>query len=331
MNSIEKNDSIEDNFTLNKSTHCKNTDALYKRANSKYFTLGVVMHLVNLDSPLRKRYWSSYYCASQLVQKGDKITSIYCRSRWCITCSRIRTAQAIGKYSEAFDSWGKEKYFVTLTIPNVKAEFLADAIDKMQKNFTNINRYFRERLKRPLIGIRKLEVTYNPQRDDYHPHYHIVVKGYESAVQIKEQWLIRYPDAKEYLQDIVECYGDKAKFELFKYVTKVISTKSVSNHKLPAGVSSSERRKIYINALDTIFIALDRRKTFETFGFKPNKVDISSKENVECDVTDEIYFWDWSKEFSDWLCDDTGVLLTGYVPPDNLKKLLENDVVLTPK
>ena len=65
-------------------------------------------------------------------------------------------------------------YFTTLTIKNVKAENLAETIEKMLKDISNIIRVLRERKKINISGIRKIEITYNAKMDTYHPHFHIL-------------------------------------------------------------------------------------------------------------------------------------------------------------
>ena len=71
------------------------------------------------------------------------------------------------------DEHDKAFIFVTLTAPNVKGENLKDEITKYNKSFKKLV----ERIEIAKISkgyIRKLEVTYNKERDDYHPHFHCI-------------------------------------------------------------------------------------------------------------------------------------------------------------
>lgn len=324
---IEINNTINNDFGLNAYTKIGDSSALLKRARAKYFTFGLMFNMINLDSELKESYWNTYYCASELVQEGNKITSKYCKNRWCLVCNRIRTAVNIKKYSEEIRSWGDERFFITLTIPNVKAEFLRGTIDDMLRNFYLIRRVIQERRGLKFLGIRKLECTYNPERDDYHPHFHCIVKGKEVAEMLQVEWLKRYPEAEEFCQDVRQ--GDEGSMmELFKYFTKVISSRAGKN-KGGNKVSIEFRRKIYVNALDNIFCSIRGRRTFQNFGFKAKNIDEEKIETVEVDkICDKIQYYNWEKELHDWINVDTGELLTGYKPTEAMEKLLNEGIVI---
>lgn len=295
---------------------------LFKKARKKYFTNSTTNHLRKLNSPLKKGYISSYYCAGTLTQSGNKITTTYCKNRWCMVCNSIKTAQTTAKYEDELFSWGDDKYFVTLTIPNVKDDVLRITLMKMQKNFSNILRVLRERKKIDVKGIRKLECTYNPYRDDYHPHFHCIVKSKASAELIRSEWLKRYPEAELFCQDVRQC-DEKSMKELFKYFTKIISDKKSKSNK---EYSIEEKKKIYPNALDNIFQAIYGMRTFQNFGFKSKNIDKNEGETIETiEISEEIQLFQWENELTDWLNMNTGELLTGYVPSEKLKKIL-NDV-----
>ena len=72
--------------------------------------------------------------------------------------------------------------FVTLTIENVRGEVLRDTIDELNKAFTYITAKSRtfapaKKLKENLLGYMKAEeITYNADRDDFHPHIHAILE-----------------------------------------------------------------------------------------------------------------------------------------------------------
>jgi pseudouridine synthase len=81
--------------------------------------------------------------------------------------------------------------FVTLTVPNVPAAELRSEIRRMISEFRKIQE-LRRKQKKPLIrGIRKLEVTYNPDLQNFHPHFHFIVEGESAANELIEDWLDR--------------------------------------------------------------------------------------------------------------------------------------------
>jgi plasmid rolling circle replication initiator protein Rep len=321
---VENSDILNDDFKLNSSTDLSAKNTLLKRARAKYFTLGLIFGLVDLDSLLKKSYWNTFHCAEELVQDGSKITSRYCKNRWCLVCNRIRTAISILKYSDEIKSWDKDSFFVTLTIPNVPAALLGETIGKMLRDFSNIVRVIRTRRKLDFIGIRKLECTYNPNENTYHPHYHCIINGKKVADRLKKEWLKRYPLAEEFLQDIREADGNSL-MEFFKYFTKVISTKSRKNNKNGLNAPVEYRRKIYIHALDVIFIAMHNRRTYQNYGFKAKNIDEDSEGVIElAENNNEISYFKWEKELHDWLNIASGEILTGFEPSEAVKQLLDD-------
>lgn len=62
----------------------------------------------------------------------------------------------------------------TTTVKNVVGEKLGEELTNLTKSFDRLFR--RAKVKKAVIGyLRAIEVTYNAERDDYHPHIHIVV------------------------------------------------------------------------------------------------------------------------------------------------------------
>lgn len=64
--------------------------------------------------------------------------------------------------------------FLTLTVPNVSGSELSDAIDHLIASHHRLFR--RKQVKQAVKGtFRALEITYNTERDDYHPHLHVLL------------------------------------------------------------------------------------------------------------------------------------------------------------
>ena len=121
-----------------------------------------------------------------------------------------------------------EFIFVTLTSPNVTAERLEEEIRDYAKAFKRFSEL--KAFDNMNVGyIRKLELTYNADRDDYNPHYHLIVcikKSYfKSRDYIKQaDWLTMWRQAKRD-ENITNVYvekvkSDKAYLEISKYVAK---------------------------------------------------------------------------------------------------------------
>ena len=154
-----------------------------------------------------------------------------------------------------------------------------------------------------LKGIRKLEVTYNPERNDFHPHYHIILNSRENAAFLYRYWLKEYNSlyfssvwgksafkAQEFRKA-----DDKSVRELFKYFTKVISGKRKGE------------RMIYADAMDVMFNAVMGKRVFQNFGFKAKEAALSEEELQkaleEAKEEKEAYAvaeYEWNQEKGDW-------------------------------
>ncbi len=101
--------------------------------------------------------------------------SWFCRNRLCPMCIKRRSLRQYAEACRLVEAMpGGTWLHLVLTIPNVPFTELGDAIGRMNKASSQ---FFREPIiKRAFRGIlRVLEVTYNPNRDDWHPHFHCLV------------------------------------------------------------------------------------------------------------------------------------------------------------
>jgi len=284
---------------------------LIKKARAKFMTRGLVIALAGLKGDLTKSYWNTYHCNSILHQVGKKLSSLYCNNRWCAVCNRVRTAKLINGYLPQIKQM-KEKYFVTLTIPNVPESQLSFFINDMTKVFAYITDHcFRRIEKQKFVGLRKLECTYNEERNDYHPHFHVLCFSEYQAQTLVDYWLQFYSDAVSIAQDIRPANDDSV-MELFKYFTKT-------------AVKDKKTNKISVNAkmLDVIFRAMVGRRVFQNYGgFKKVSEDIDDIYAVE--VTDLVYKNDlWIWDDCDWI-NNSNEKLTEYDPNESFRELVKS-------
>lgn len=279
---------------------------LKKRAVAKYLTNETCLPLADLDSELKKSYWNTFHCSSQLIQNGKKITGKYCNNRWCIVCNRIRTAKLIKGYLPAIKNEIVSPFFVTLTVPNVGGADLKATVRQMIVSFRRISDVFRHK-RRELRGIRKIECTYNARENSFHPHFHFLIDGREAADELVSAWLRVYPEAVRQAQDIRP--ADEGSFiELFKYTTKLVTKSDIAREGGKAEIN------IYPEALDIIFKALYRIRTFQPFGGiskVPASEDVEEIQSEEFDDLSALTvdIWGWVQPISDWVSAD-GELLT---------------------
>jgi hypothetical protein len=195
---------------------------------------------------------------------------------------------------------GRQLQFVTLTLPNVKAEELRYTCEYITKEASNIIRVFRERRKININGVRKLEVTYNNKTDTYHPHLHFVVDT--SGEELVQEWLKRVPTANKKGQDC-QIATQGSLNELFKYTTKIIG------HKKGEYI-------VYTRALDNIMLSLQKKRCFQPFG-DVRKVSEEVEDELKVQVYDiqEYEFMEWVWDDCDWVNKHKSTL-TGYISPD---------------
>jgi plasmid rolling circle replication initiator protein Rep len=301
----------------------KNSDlsTYRKRAKAKFAQNNLMRVMAKLNSPLKEKYEETQFCSYSLIQSGNTFTARYCKQRWCRICNRIRTGKLMTGYSDAIQAM-QQPQFVTLTVPNVPGKILRETIKAMTATIQKIQD-LRRKNKQPLLkAIRKLECTFNPDRNDYHPHLHLIIENKQQAEELKLAWMERNPKALEYLQDIRPAHNP---IELFKYFAKLTS-KSSKDIKMYKGKKLVMREEYhYPEALDLIFQAISGLRIIQPMGgVKMVSDEIEEIEAVEIDnVESDQALWQWQKiEITaekytyDWVNIFTGECLTGYEPTE---------------
>jgi hypothetical protein len=171
----------------------------------------------------------------------------------------------------------------------------------------------RRKHKKPLIrGIRKLEVTYNPDLQNFHPHFHFIVEGEAAANELIEAWLDRNTTADKRGQDQREA---KNPIELFKYFAKLTSKSKSDTIIIKAG-KMVRIEYSYPEALDLVFQAIEGTRIIQPIGgikYIKGAEDIEDIETIEItDLDPEEALWIYQNQ--DWVNVYTGELLTGYEP-----------------
>lgn len=224
-------------------------------------------------SNLRRSYRNSIYCQDVLIASDGVIKSTYCKNRWCPSCNRIKTAGYINRYLPVLEAQ-KELYFVTLTRPNVVADDLRAEIKELLRLYRYIvnNPTMRNLIKSTnTVGVRKLECTYNPQRDDYHPHLHLLVSSKSVSDAIVSKWLNLNPIASrdaQCVKPVSELYGGVK--ELFKYFTKLLAR--------------SNSGRVYFDAvhMDVVFVACRNVQIFGGLGgLKINDINDDEADGID--------------------------------------------------
>lgn len=129
--------------------------------------------------------WWDMECYAALNVKDIKRVNL-CRDKFCFNCQSMLAAKRYGKFAPILDSF-KDRYkivHVVLTVPNCEHEELKPLLDKMYRKFPLLMRYFKGQAKVRGVNflkygyggaVRGLEVTYNKDTAQYHPHFHCMV------------------------------------------------------------------------------------------------------------------------------------------------------------
>jgi hypothetical protein len=278
---------------------------LQQRARAKHITNAVVRKLAELNSPLVQQYWNAYHCSAEIQQQGDVIKSRYCNKRWCLTCNRIRTAKLINGYGSQIAEF-KQPMFVTLSAANVPSEELPDRITEYHQAFNRIRVNIQKTYGMKIKGVRKLEVTHNESRNDYHPHFHLIIEGSQAAYTIVDLWLKQWKEQADAKAQDIRPAVDGSTNELFKYVVK-LSAKGAQG----------------IQGLDTIFQALKGRRLVASYQIKMISEDVAPEQAANCDwKAPGNYNYSWNSKHVDWMRGD-GEPLSGYIMDPKTKKTVE--------
>lgn len=166
-----------------------------------------------------------------------------CRERLCLNCQLVNSRNLI---KQLFWSVPRLKVpqnhtlqFVTLTVPNTQGNTLKNVIQNMVKRQMAFFRHYKIK-----DFFRSIEVTYNKNKDTYHPHLHILAiipldSGFpfyknnekEKGVnELQKAWYEWYGVPNEYGYNLATTYeikNTKSIFEVCKYVSKVEDLENV--------------------------------------------------------------------------------------------------------
>lgn len=141
-----------------------------------------------------KQYKYLEECGTFIGLSSDEviIQANFCKNRICPVCNKRNSVKKwyyIKSIAEELNKEIEPKWlFLTLTVKNVTADELNSSITKLMKS---INRLFSRKTwnKRVLGFFRSLEITYNKEKNTFHPHYHILIAVPSDYFTNKELYL----------------------------------------------------------------------------------------------------------------------------------------------
>ena len=125
-------------------------------------------------------------------EKKKLIQAHFCKNRFCPMCTWRKARKDALMLAIMMQAIAQEKryqfLFMTLTTPNVKAAQLDEEINLFNHALKKM--FMRKRVKQSIKGyMRKLEITYNKERDDYNPHFHLILAVNKSYFTDKDYYI----------------------------------------------------------------------------------------------------------------------------------------------
>lgn len=134
---------------------------------------------------------------NQFIATSDKqtkklVASNPCKNRFCPICTYRKARKDALMLSVIMQAISAEEnyefLFLTLTTPNVPSDELKSEIDRFNNALKKL--FKRKKVNAAIKGyIRKLEITYNQERDDYNPHFHVILAVNKSYFTDKRYYI----------------------------------------------------------------------------------------------------------------------------------------------
>jgi hypothetical protein len=301
---------------------------LRNRARKKTITHSVTKGLMEIalkkgEEERYESYKNAFYCQSQIYTANGRMYGPYCKTRFCEICLGNRRNDKCTKYLPIIKSF-PDPHFLTLTRLAVPKEPLDETIDEMVEIFESIKDKHKKRNQRgrgdKLIGVRSLESNFNGEEKTYNPHFHFIMPTFEMAETLKWEWIDYYGNDK-----ICNIGGQDNK--------PITNVERELRHTIKYGTKFLSRRKrsrktgellppfIYLAAIDNIFGAMKKHRLFDRFGFQlpETKVPKVAKYTSLTDYRE----WNYEAESHDWIAEDNGQKISGFVPEQGLTTILD--------
>lgn len=134
---------------------------------------------------------------NQFITTSDKqtkklVASNPCKNRFCPICTYRKARKDALMLSVIMQAISAEEnyefLFLTLTTPNVVADELKAEIDRFNNALKKL--FKRKKVNTAIKGyVRKLEITYNQERDDYNPHFHVILAVPKHYFKLKKYYI----------------------------------------------------------------------------------------------------------------------------------------------
>ncbi|MGX7031712.1 protein rep, partial [Vagococcus zengguangii] len=246
-----------------------------------------IMDKLTVSGIERFKTCSTYneFIATKDKKHKKNIRNNSCKNRFCPICSwkkANKNALELTTLVKAIESEKKQEFiFMTLTTPNVKENELSNEIDRFNNAFKKL--FKRRNVARSINGyVRKLEVTYNKERDDYNPHFHVLMSVDKSYFKKPEkyikqsEWLDMWREVTG-LDEITQVHVTKVKNQNEGKNSKGTAINEVAKYSVK-DIEMSENKEVF----DTFYNALRGRQLITFNGnFKEYHAKYKNKELIK--------------------------------------------------
>ena len=123
----------------------------------------------------QKAYYKNCGKFLRVNEKGNITQAYLCRNRFCPVCNMLNSR---GKYAKIINAMKEfppcEFIFITLTVKNVVGQDLKKELEHISRSFHKFQN--RAPMNKVSMGyFRTTEITYNAEKDTFHPHIHMLV------------------------------------------------------------------------------------------------------------------------------------------------------------
>ncbi len=306
-------------------------NVLEGRSKRKIITNAIILHLIDHakskgHDKMVQCYWNTYHCLNKVYTADNKLYGKYCKNRFCTLCTSIRKAELINKYISTIQQW-EDPHFLTLTIRSKKARSLDKWMSGMVRAFDLINNRCKARHRRgkgiKIMGIKSLECNFNPKKQWYNPHYHMIVPNRAVGELLRDEWLRQWKGCAGWKGQDLRRVDDleSSLVEIMKYSTKIFTEIDVREERRQKG-----DYKVYIAAMHNIFKAMKPHQTFGSFGFKL-PTEVTTREAI-VNVLEDYKTWVFDPKESVYINTETDEVLFDYQLPEKIRRILESRVDL---
>lgn len=250
------------------------------------------------------------FLADKEKEKHRLVQANFCRDRFCPMCQwrlAVKEAYMLSVILKAIEKEENKRFiFLTLTVPNVRAEDLNEEIKLLSRSFTNLIKRVNRKLEISKGYVRKIEVTYNEERDDYHPHIHAIVAVNKSYFQ--KYYYLNQKDWLQLWREVTKKTGidEKGRDEISQLNVQAVKDLEKSAQEVGKYTVKS-MDFLYSQKVFDVLVSVLKGKRLISFGglFKEYRDKFKKNEltaYMETDLTEYVYrLWmNWKPDKKDY-------------------------------